>query len=447
MRRVAGMAGAGTPPRYRILGDCIVLSIEYIREHTDDVRVMLARRHVEVPLSELLAVDADYRRLLREVEELKAARNTASKRIGQTADPEQRQRLISEQRGARERIDALDAAAKEAHERRQRLLYEMPNVLAPAVPDGESEHDNVVVRQEGTRREFNFTPQPHWELGEQLGIIDFAAGVKMSGPRFYVLKGLGARLERALIQWMLDLHVHEHGLEEIYPPFLVKEASLWASGHMPRFARHQYHDAEDDLWLVPTAEVPLVNLWRDQIIPPGALPLRYVAYTPCFRREQMSAGRDVRGIKRGHQFDKVEMFVYCEPERSMEELEGLLERAQNVVRRLGLPFRVLQLCAADLGFKEALTYDVEVWAPGQHEWLEVSSVSNVLDFQARRANVRFRREPRGRLEHPHMLNGSGLALPRLVIALLETYQQPDGSVVIPAALRPYMRTDVIAAPR
>jgi seryl-tRNA synthetase len=424
-----------------------MLSREYIREHVDELRQMLARRRVEAPLDEIVALDAEYRRLLRESEELKAQRNAASRRIGATTDPVERGRLIAEQQGARERIARLDDAIKEVRERLEARLYEMPNVIAPSVPDGADEHDNVVVRQEGEPRTFNFPPLPHWELGERLGIIDFEAGVRMSGPRFYVLKGLGARLERALIQFMLDLHVFEHGLEEVDPPYAVREASLWASGHLPKFADNQYHDAEDDLWWVPTAEVPLVNLWRDRIIPPGSLPLRYVAYTPCFRREKMSAGRDVRGIKRGHQFDKVEMFTYCEPERSMAELDGLVERALAVCRLLGLPRRVLQLCTGDLGFKEAITYDIEVWAPGQHEWLEVSSASNLFDYQALRANIRFRREPGRETERPHMLNGSGLALPRTLIAVMETYQQPDGTIAVPEVLRPYMRTDVIGPAR
>lgn len=407
---------------------------------------MLARRHMDAPVDEVLELDRQHRALLQQVEELKAARNAASRRIAQTKDPEERQRLITEQQGVRDRIAALDAQVKELEQRLTALLYQIPNMLHPSVPDGESEADNVVVRQEGEPRVFDFPPKPHWDLGPELGIIDFEAGIKIAGSRFYVLKNYGARLQRALIQFMLDLHVHEHGLEEVYPPFVAKEVCFWATGDLPKFADNLYHDIEDDVWLIPTAEVPLTNLWRDEIIPPGMLPLRYVAYTACFRREKMSAGRDVRGIKRGHQFDKVEMYTFCEPERSMEELEVMLSRAEAVCRRLGIPHRVVQLCSADVGFKSAITYDVEMWAPGVQEWLEVSSVSNVLDFQARRANVRFRREPGARPEYPHMLNGSGLALPRVMIAVLENYQQPDGSVVVPEVLRPYMRTDLIPAP-
>ncbi len=422
-----------------------MLSREFIRQHPDEVRAMLARRHMDAPLDEVLELDRQHRALLQQAEELKAARNAAIRRIAQTKDPEERARLIAEQQGARERITALDAQVKEVEQRLTALLYQIPNMLHPSVPDGESEADNVVVRQEGEPRVFDFPPKPHWDLGPELGILDFEAGIKIAGSRFYVLKREGARLQRALIQFMLDLHVHEHGLEEVYPPFVAKEVCFWATGDLPKFADNLYHDVEDDVWLIPTAEVPLTNLWRDEIIPPGTLPLRYVAYTACFRREKMSAGRDVRGIKRGHQFDKVEMYTFCEPERSMEELEAMLARAEAVCRRLGIPHRVVQLCSADVGFKSAITYDVEMWAPGVQEWLEVSSVSNVLDFQARRANVRFRREPGARPEYPHMLNGSGLALPRVMIALLENYQQADGSVVIPEVLRPYMRAEVIPA--
>lgn len=423
-----------------------MLSREYIRTHADEVRAMLAKRQVDAPIDEIISLDADHRRLLNDYERAQAEANAASKRIGRAKDPDERKRLIEEQQGAREQIRAKEEAAKAVLERLQDLLYQVPNILLDSVPLGESEADNPVVKQEGVLRGFDFEPKPHWELGERLGIIDFDAGVKISGSRFYVLKGMGSRLQRSLIQYMLDLHVHEFGLEEIYPPFVVKEDCLWATGDLPKFMDNLYHDYEDDLWLIPTAEVPLTNLWRDEIIPPGLLPLHYVSYTACFRREKMSAGRDVRGMKRGHQFDKVEMYTFCEPERSMEELDAMLDRAETVCRRLGLPHRVLQLCSADVTFKSAITYDIEIWAPGQQEWLEVSSVSNVLDFQSQRARIRFRRGAGAKTEYPHMLNGSGLALPRVMIGIIETYQQPDGSIVIPEVLRPYMRADVIPAP-
>jgi seryl-tRNA synthetase len=290
----------------------------------------------------------------------------------------------------------------------------------------------------GEARKFDFSPRPHWELGESLGIIDFERGVKLSGSRFYVLKGLGARLQRALISFMLDLHVNEHGYTEMYPPFMVKRECMVGSGNLPKFADNLYHDEEDDFWFVPTAEVPLTNLHRDEILPPDTLPLYYVAYTPCFRREKMSAGKDTRGIKRGHQFDKVELYKFVAQESSNEELEKMVDDAEEVCRRLGIPYRVLELCTGDLGFASTKSYDIEMWAPGCGEWLEVSSCSNCESFQARRANIRYRPEQRAKPEFVHTLNGSGLALPRTLIAVMENYQQADGSIVVPEVLRPYM---------
>jgi seryl-tRNA synthetase len=314
---------------------------------------------------------------------------------------------------------------------------ELRNLPHPSVPDGPDETYNVVIAQEGEPRTFDFTPKPHWELGEALDIIDFERGVKLSGSRFYVLKGPGARLQRALIQWMLDLH-GKQGYDEVYTPFVVKEQCMWGARQLPKFRDNLYRDVEDDLWLVPTAEVPVTNLHRDEILDADQLPLRYCAYTPCFRREKMSAGRDVRGIKRGHQFDKVEMYMFVRPETSYDELEKLRADAEETCRLLGLPFRTKELCTGDLGFAATRTYDIEVWAPGQGEWLEVSSCSNVEAFQARAANIRYRPEPGARPEYVHTLNGSGLGLPRTLIAILENYQQADGSVVIPEVLRPYM---------
>jgi seryl-tRNA synthetase len=306
------------------------------------------------------------------------------------------------------------------------------------VPLGEGEEDNVLVRSEGEPRTFDFEPRPHWELGERLGIIDFERGAKLSGSRFYLLKGAAAHLQRALIAWMLDLHVQKHGYSEVYPPFMVREACMWGAGQLPKLRDNMYRDAEEDFWFIPTAEVPLTNLHRDEILEPDALPLHYVAFTPCFRREKMKAGRDVRGLKRGHQFDKVELYKFCQPESSEEELQALVNDAEDVCRALGIAHRVLQLCTGDLGFASLMSYDIEMWAPGCDEWLEVSSCSNCGDFQARRANIRFRREKGARPEFPHTLNGSGLALPRTLIAVLENYQQRDGSIVVPDVLRGYM---------
>jgi seryl-tRNA synthetase len=319
----------------------------------------------------------------------------------------------------------------------------LPNIPAADVPVGKDSQDNIVVRSWGKPVKFPFTPLPHWELGEKLDIIDFQRGAKLSGSRFYVLKGLGASLQRALISFMLDLHIKEHGYTEIYPPFMVKRECMVGSGNLPKFADNLYHDEVDDFWFVPTAEVPLTNLHRDEILPPGTLPLYYVAYTACFRREKMAAGKDTRGIKRGHQFDKVELYKFTEPEKSDKELDGLVKDAEDVCHRLGIPYRVVQLCTGDLGFASVKSFDIEVWAPGCGEWLEVSSCSNCGDFQARRANIRYRPDPKAKPSFPNTLNGSGLALPRVVIALLENYQQADGTIKVPEALKPYMGTEVI----
>ncbi|MFH0942196.1 MAG: serine--tRNA ligase, partial [Chloroflexota bacterium] len=295
----------------------------------------------------------------------------------------------------------------------------------------------------GEPKSFSFTPAPHWQLGEALDIIDFERGVKISGSRFYVLKGQGAKLQRALINFMLNLHTTEHGYHEIYPPFMVKRECLVGSGNLPKFSDNLYRDAIDDFWFIPTAEVPLTNLHRDEIIAPGVLPLRYVAYTACFRREKMSAGKDTRGIKRGHQFDKVEMYKFTEPQNSNEELEKMVNNAETVCQKLGLPYRVIALCTADLGFASTKSYDINVWAASSGEWLEVSSCSNCGDFQARRANIRYRPTSEEKPRFVHTLNGSGLALPRIMIAVLENYQQADGTVAIPEVLRPFMGAEVI----
>ncbi len=302
---------------------------------------------------------------------------------------------------------------------------------------GKSEEDNPVIRTIGEPKEFSFPPLPHWELGPKLGILNFDQGVKITGSRFYVLSGSGARLQRALISWMLDLHSRQ-GYREQYTPFMVKAETLYASGQLPKFADNLYHDIEEDYWMVPTAEVPLTGLHMGDVIEEAQLPLRYAAYTPCFRREKMSAGRDIRGIKRGHQFDKVEMYIYCKPEESENELERMLSDATAVCEGLGLTYRIVQLCTGDLGFNATITYDIEVWAAGCNEWLEVSSVSNVGDFQARRANIKYRPSESGKTRLVHTLNGSGLALPRTLIAVLENNQQEDGSVLVPEVLKPWM---------
>jgi seryl-tRNA synthetase len=416
-----------------------MLDITRIRETPDAVKVGLANRADDPSaIDAILAVDETWRAGLADLEAMRAERNRVSKLIGRMKDPAERQARIDEMRAVGKRIDALEEKVSAAEAQREALLLRVPNVPHPSSPVGPDETHNVLVRTMGEMLTFDFQPIPHWDLGPELGIIDFERGVKLSGSRFYVLMSAGARLQRALIAWMLDVHTREHGYTEAYLPFVVRKEVLLGAGKLPKFVDNLYRDVEDDIWLSPTAEVPLTNLHRDEILPPEALPLKYVAYTPCFRREKMSAGRDVRGIKRGHQFDKVEMYQFAEPEASYDTLEEMLEHALTICRRLGLAHRVLELCTGDLSFAGAKSYDIEVWAPGCGEWLEVSSITNCEDFQARRANVRYRPEKGASTRYPHTLNGSGLALPRVMIAILETFQQADGSVVVPEVLRPWM---------
>ena len=416
-----------------------MLDIKLIRDNPDGVKERLAT--VGVPGAEvdaLLKSDQARRTRIREVEALRAERTQRSKEIRKISDPTERASAVGSMRALGERLSQLEKRLAQAEEDFQRRLLELPNLPHPDVPVGKDEDENVVIRTEGKPPTFAFSPRPHWELGEALDIIDFARGVKISGSRFYILKGLGARLQRALINWMLDLHVNEHGYTEVYPPVMVKQDCLVGTGNLPKFGDNLYRDIEEDFWFIPTAEVPVTNLYREEVIDPGLLPVYHVAYTPCFRREKMSAGRDVRGIKRGHQFDKVEMVKFVEPSHSDTELLALVDNAEEVCRKLDIPHRVVQMCTGDLSFVAACKYDVEMWAAGCAEWLEVSSCSNFRDFQARRAKIRYRPEPGAKPELVHTLNGSGLALPRVVIALLENYQQEDGSVVIPDVLRPYM---------
>ncbi|HVP05223.1 MAG TPA: serine--tRNA ligase [Dehalococcoidia bacterium] len=427
-----------------------MLSIQVLRDSPEFVRRALELRNTKAPLDEAVALDAERRALLTDVEAVRAERNSLSKEIGQLAR-EMKQAETKEARHAEHRRSDLMARStylgEQLEQKEERLkqldaelrevLLQIPNIPDESAPVGPDESGNVVVRQSGEPPALEFAAKPHWELGEALRIIDFDAGVKLAGSRFYVLKGAGAHLQRALINWMVDFHA-ARGYREIYPPAMIKEENLWAGGWLPKFGENMYHDAEEDFWWIPTAEVALTNIHRDEILEPGTLPLDYVAYTPCFRREKMSAGRDVRGIKRGHQFDKVEMYRFVEPEKSGEALEEVIAQAEEIARVLALTYRVVELCTGDLGFNAAKTYDLEIWAPGSGEWLECSSCSNCTDFQARRANIRFRREKGGKPEHPHTLNGSGLALPRTMIAVMENYQQADGTIEVPEVLRPYM---------
>jgi seryl-tRNA synthetase len=414
-----------------------MLDVKFIRENTDLVRQALEKRQDSAPLDEILQLDAERRQKLLELESLRHARKEAARE--RRVDRE----TAEEGRDLRIMIKELEEEVRQLDEQLKELLLQVPNIPHPTVPIGKDERDNVVVRTWGEPKNFDFKPAPHWKLGESLGIIDFERGVKLSGTRFYVLKGLGAKLQRALISFMLDLHTTEHGYQEVYPPFMVKRECMVGSGNLPKFADNLYHDEEDDFWFVPTAEVPVTNLHRDEIIPPGVLPFYYVAYTACFRREKMSAGKDTRGIKRGHQFDKVELYKFTEPATSNEELEKMVNDAEEVCQKLGLTYRVSQLCTADLGFAATKSYDIEVWAPGCEEWLEVSSCSNCSDFQARRANIRYRPAPDAKPQFVHTLNGSGLALPRVMIAIMENYQQADGSILIPEVLQPYVGEKVI----
>ena len=413
-----------------------MLDLKFIRENPEIVRQAMANRQEKSsPLDEILQLDTERRQKMTELEDLRRNRKQASK--------ERQADAAEEGRALRTKIHDLEEIVNNLDVKLHDLLLQMPNIPSAQVPVGKDSSENVIVRTWGEPRKLAFPAKPHWELGESLGIIDFERGVKLSGTRFYILRGLGARLQRAVIAYMLDLHTLEHGYKEIYPPYMVKKEMLVGSGQLPKFIDNLYHDIEEDYWWVPTAEVPLTNLHRDEIIPPGMLPFHYVAYTACFRREKMSAGKDTRGIKRGHQFDKVEMYKFVEPETSCAELDKMVHDAEEVCEKLGLPYRIVQICTGDIGFGSTMTYDIEVWAPGCQEWLEVSSCSNCGDFQGRRANVRFRPAADAKPRFVHTLNGSGLALPRIMIAIMENYQQADGSIAVPKVLQDFLHTDVI----
>ena len=415
-----------------------MLDLNLIREQPDLIRTALKNRQLDVsPVDDILRLDEKRRSLLTEVEKLKAERNTVSKEIGKMKDVAEREKKIVSMREVGERISTLDKEVAEVEAELTSLTAALPNIPDERTPIGASEDENVVLRTVGQLAEFDFEPKAHWDLGPALGVIDFERGAKITGSRFYVLSGAGARLQRALIAFMLDLHIRQ-GYTEKYLPFVVKYDTVFGAGQLPKFADNLYKDHEEELYFVPTAEVPLTGLHMEEILDEAALPLLYTGYTPCFRREKMSAGRDVRGIKRGHQFDKVEMYMYAKPEESDELLEKMREDAEATCAALGLTYRVKQLCTGDLGFGSAITYDLEVWAPGCNEWLEVSSVSNVRDFQARRANIKYRPTDGGKARFLHTLNGSGLGLPRTLIAVMEQNQQADGSIVIPEVLRPWM---------
>jgi len=393
-----------------------MLDLKLIRENPDMIKSAVASRNDTAPIDDILRLDVERRKVLTESESLKARRNDVSKQIAKMK--EKPAELIAEMRQVGDQIKAFDEKANQIEEELDSLLLQIPNIPHPETPVGVGEDDNVVVWSWGKPRKPDFEVVAHWDLGPKLDIIDFDRGTNTS--------------------FMLDLHVREHGYTEIYPPYLVKPHCLYGTGSLPKFGDNLYHDEEDDLWLIPTAEVPVTNLHRDEILQPGMLPLYYVSHTACFRREKMSAGRDTRGIKRVHQFEKVEMYKFVEAEKSEEELDTLVKNAETICQRLDLPYRVLALCTADISFPANRSFDLEMWAPGSNEWLEVSSCSNCGDFQARRANIRYRPEAGAKPQYVHTLNGSGLALPRVIIAIMENYQQEDGSIVVPEALRPYM---------
>jgi seryl-tRNA synthetase len=412
-----------------------MLDIRYIRENPELVKKSVSDRHDSAPVDKILELDVLRRQKVGELDNLRQQRKVVSR---------EREKAQEMGRQLRTDIQNLEEEVRQLDSQLEELLLQVPNIPQPDVPIGLDDADNVEVRTWREPRTFDFEPAPHWELGEKLDIIDFERGVKLSGSRFYVLKGPGARLQRALIAFMLDVHTGEHGYREVYPPYMVKREIMVGSAQLPKFNDNLYHDEEDDLWFVPTAEVPVTNLHRDEILAKEDLPIHYVAYTACFRREKMSAGKDTRGIKRGHQFDKVELYKFVEPETSNDELEKLTGDAEDICQRLDLPYRVRELCTGELGFAATKSYDIDVWAPGCQEWLEVSSCSNCNDFQARRANIRYRPAPDAKPQFVHTLNGSGLALPRMLIAVMENYQRPDGDIAVPEVLQDFMKLKVIS---
>ncbi|MCL5256287.1 MAG: serine--tRNA ligase [Chloroflexi bacterium] len=415
-----------------------MLDLKFIRENPDLVKEAMRKRGDDAPIDEILDLDRKRRELIQESESLKYRRNTTSQQISKMKDPQQREALIVEMREVGQRIKELDDELNRVEEKLNYLLLLVPNIPDPSVPFGRDESENVIIRRWGELREFDFTPLPHWEIAESLGIIDFDRASKISGARFYVLRGAGAKLERALINFMLDVHTEQHGYTEIWPPYLVKREAMVGTGQLPKFEDDAYETQPDDLFLVPTAEVPVTNLYAGEILEPGSLPIYHIAYTACFRKEAGSAGRDTRGVIRVHQFDKVEMVKFVEPGTSYDELEKLLGNAEHILQILGLPYQVSLMCTGDLGFTAAKKYDPEVWMPGQSRYVEISSCSNFEAFQARRANIRYRPAVGEKPEFVHTLNGSGLAVGRTMAAILENYQQADGTVRLPEVLVPYM---------
>jgi seryl-tRNA synthetase len=415
-----------------------MLEAKYIRENLEEVEARLRTRGESVDLSFFRQCDTRRRELLQESETMKALRNKVSDEISRIKDKSQAQDRIAEMREVSGKIKVLDEELKQVEEELQGYLLTTPNIPNATTPVGRSEADNVEIRKWGVIPEFTFEPKPHWEIAEQLDILDFERGARLTGARFTLCKGAGARLERALINFMLDLHTGRHNYVEMLPPFMVNRESMTGTGQLPKFEEDLFHLDDVDFFLIPTAEVPVTNIHRGEILKGADLPICYTAYTPCFRKEAGSYGKDTRGYIRQHQFNKVELVKFTRPDDSYRELELLLNNAETVLQLLGLPYRVVELCTADLGFSAAKTFDIEVWLPGQNTYREISSCSNFEDFQARRASIRFRENEKAKPEFVHTLNGSGLAVGRTVVAILENCQQSDGTVLIPEALRPYM---------
>ena len=417
-----------------------MIDINLIRKTPEHVKNACLRRGETIPIEEILEIDKIKRDSLSKASELRAHRNKVSRDIGlsKKASPE----IIDQMKQIGQDIKKLDIVIRDTTKKLEDLLLSIPNIPDTKVPDGLDDTNNKLIDTHGSPQKFKFTLSPHWDLAKNLDIIDFERGTKLSASRFYILKGKGAKLQRSLISWMIDIHT-ANGYQDLYLPYLVNRQTALGSGQLPKFYENMYHDTEDDLWLIPTAEVPITNLYRDEILDYKDLPLNFVAHTPCFRREKANAGKDTRGIKRVHQFEKVEMYKFVEPENSEKELMLLLSHAQEICKLLDIPYRTIQMCAGNLGFASSISYDIEIWASGSAEWLEISSCSNCKDFQSIRSNIRFRNKETNKPEFVHTINGSGLSLPRLLIAILENGQTEDGSVHIPKILHPYTQFERI----
>ena len=418
-----------------------MLNIELIQADTENVRNAIQRRGDTFSIDELVSLDNKRKLIQKELDNLRSDRKKSNQQIGLKKNPSKE--LIVEMKTLGQKVKKLEAEYKSTQQEIHTIMLTLPNIPRDNVPDGKDESSNQIVRTvQGSIKSIK-SPAPYWEIAKRLGLIDLSASAKISGSRFYVLNSKAAKLQRSLISWMLNTHTEQHGYQELYLPYLVNSETVTGSGHLPKFSETMYHDQEDDLWLIPTAEVPITSMFRDEILNPDQIPSQFVSHTPCFRREKAAAGSQTRGIKRVHQFDKVEMYKFVSPLDSDEELLKLVANAEEIISQLELTYRVIELCAGDLGFSAVKTFDLEVWSPGSEDWLEVSSCSNCDDFQSRRAKIRYRPESGSKPIYPHTLNGSGLAIPRILIAIIENYQQSDGSIIIPKVLREYTGFDKI----